>query len=149
MPSTTISLPLNGPKHLLVAVAATDSNGDSGILSDILEVITPSEMITPPEAIPLLSPDYIPQDVVIVTDPANQEYVLKWKQPTLSTDNLEVVIIKFAISTIEEQENSVDKCSQPNLPILMLYQFPYLVPNIFCPILPIIIDCRSLLVSCC
>lgn len=98
----------------------------------MLEVITPSEMITPseeiilpeaitpPKAIPLLSPDYIPQDVVILTDPANQEYVLKWKQPALSSDNLKVVTIKCAIPTVDEQENLVDKCSQPNLPIVML-----------------------------
>jgi len=99
--SIKTSLPLNGSKPLLVAVAATDSNGDSGLLSDMLEVITPPQVTAtppqvttaPPQVFSLLSPDYIPQDVVIVTDPANGEYILKWRHPALSTDDIEVVVL--------------------------------------------------------
>lgn len=84
VPSTTVSLSLNEPGTLHVAVAATDVNGDSGGLSTMLKVTTP------PNTLRLLSPDYIPQDVVIVTDSADGEYILKWRQPAIPTDSLEV-----------------------------------------------------------
>ena len=84
VPSTTISLSLNGPNPILVAVAATDNNGDSGILSNMLEVTAH------PQIFSLLSPDYLPRDVVIVTDPANGGYILKWRQPAILPDDLQV-----------------------------------------------------------
>ena len=79
--TTTITLSSHFP--LLVAVAATDSNGDSSSLSNAVE------LTTPPVEPSLLLPEYIPRDVVIVTDPANQQLVLKWRSP-LDTSKVQV-----------------------------------------------------------
>ena len=71
----TTAITLSSYSPLLVAIAATDINGDSALLSNAVEVTTPQ--VEPSQ---LLS-DYIPQDVVMVTNPANQQLVLKWRPP--------------------------------------------------------------------
>ena len=78
---TTITL--SSHYSLLVAVAATDSNGDSAALSKVVK------MTTHPVLPSQLLPDYIAQDVVIATNPANRQLVLKWKPP-LDASKLQV-----------------------------------------------------------
>jgi len=64
---------------MLVAVAATDSDGDSGILSDSVEL--PSSIVQPSQ----LLPNYISRNVAVVTNVANQQFVLKWSPPVETT----------------------------------------------------------------
>ena len=71
----TTTVILSSHYSLLVAIAATDSDGDSGALSNIVELVMPP--VDPSNILP----DYIVQDVAIVTNPANQQLVLRWTPP--------------------------------------------------------------------
>lgn len=72
--TTTVTL-TSSHSSLLVAVAATDSNGDSGILSNAVQITTH------PIVTSQLLKEHTAQDVAIVTNPTNQQLVLKWRAP--------------------------------------------------------------------
>ena len=82
----TTTVILSSHYSLPVAIAATDSDGDSGALSTIVE------LATPPVGQSNILPDCIAQDVAIVTNSANQQLVLRWRPP-LDPSKLQVCLV--------------------------------------------------------